>query len=145
MLEPIRSIPLAFARLDIYPTGVTTVFIDGTEYSAHAHHTREYVALADWLGYQGDIAAYCLDHELLHEFLQEELFGRPSRVLWALAHDQKAPAEAILAEEALTILAQAYLRGALTAMPATAPNVDWRAIKSRALDLLATPARQEAA
>src|SRR3982751_1399018 len=66
---------------------VTTRFPDGTEAHACPHHTPEYVAHAVDKGCGEDVWLYCIEHDLTH-ILIGEAQGGPSKVLWALAHDE---------------------------------------------------------
>jgi hypothetical protein len=93
-----------------------------------------YRALAERLGYGGDIYAYCREHDFLHSFVEQEVFGRPSPVLWSLAHGWRHP-DTTEYEEALVQAFQAFLRGNI-AMTATSPDRDWWAIRQKAYNLL---------
>jgi hypothetical protein len=128
-------IQLTFSSVEFLNSGeAVTHFIDGSHYGAQPHYTEAYIALANRLGYN-DIWDYCQEHEFCHNFIAEEIFGEPSRVLWALAHNKKAATKDILAEEALSIHFQAFIRNNWI-MPATAPGVDWWALRNKAKELL---------
>lgn len=131
-MKKIKKIKLKFCEVLLRPEGhVTTTFLDGAVYSAYPHNTTDYINLATRLGYD-DIDTYCHEHEFCHNFIPEELFGKPSRVLWPLAHGGKhGTAEEILAEEAVCILFQGFLRGDQT-MAATAPGVNWWDLRDKA-------------
>jgi hypothetical protein len=131
----VMFIKLMFCKIEFLHSGeAVTHFIDGTHYGAQPHYTDAYIALARRLGYD-DVESYCQEHEFMHNFIAEEVFGEPSRVLWALAHGKKAATKDILAEEALSIHFQAFLRNDWI-MPATAPGVDWWALRDKAKELL---------
>jgi hypothetical protein len=93
-----------------------------------------YRALAERLGYGNDVVRYCLEHDFLHSFLEGEVMGRPSPILWSLAHGWRHP-DTTEYEEALVQLFQGSLRGGWE-MTATSPDRDWCAIRQKAWALL---------
>jgi hypothetical protein len=131
-----KIIVMTFSSIEFLNLGHTlTRFKDGTEYGSHPHYTDEYHMLAKRLGYPS-VESYCQEHEFCHNFIPEEVFGEPSRVLWPLAHGGKHGSKKdILAEEALCILFQGFLRNNQT-MAATAPGVNWWALRDKAYQLL---------
>lgn len=134
---PIKSIALTFCTVSLYDGWCWTQFSDGSGYGAYPHDTHEYHALAGRLGYR-DIMAYCWEHEVCHSLIAQEISGQPSAILWALAHGRQHP-DCTVYEEALTQAFQSYLRANIP-MTATAPDVDWYAIRERALWLLTAAA-----
>ena len=73
-----------------------------------------------------------------HSFISEQISGQPSAILWSLAHKRRHP-DSTVYEEALTQAFQGFLRANMP-MTATAPDVDWEAIRNRAVWLLTTAA-----
>lgn len=134
---PTKSIPLTFCTVSLYDGWCWTQFADGSGYGAYPHDTPEYRNLAQRLGYS-DIMIYCWEHEFCHSFVSEQISGQPSTILWALAHKRRHP-DSTVYEEALTQAFQGFLRGGVP-MTATAPDIDWEAIRDRALWLLTTAA-----
>lgn len=66
---------------------VITRFHDGTEAHACPHDTPEYHDHAIEKTGLDDILLYCWQHDLFH-VMHGEMQGRPSAVLWALAHGE---------------------------------------------------------
>jgi len=99
----------AFARLHWTPDGALSVFDDGTRWGAQPHDVPHYHALAHRCGYEGDTLAYAREHELAHH-LVAEAFGKPSVVLWSLAHGEEPDACETAGEEALALALQRYAR-----------------------------------
>lgn len=66
---------------------VITRFYDGTEAHACPHDTPEYHAHAVEKTGVDDIMLYCWQHDLMH-VLHAGIRGRPSVVLWAIAHGE---------------------------------------------------------
>jgi hypothetical protein len=127
-----RTIGLKFAELVwIDGIGALTRFPDGTQWGAHPHDEPHYWHLAYRFGHEGDVFAYCQYHELAHHIVAEA-FGSHSVVLFALAHGEKPTPMVAAAEEAL---AMALHRYAMTNEPPFVDCVDWRALKSRFLEL----------
>lgn len=134
---PIKSIALTFCTVSLYDGWCWTQFGDGSGYGAYPHDTPEYHALAQRLGYN-DIMDYCWEHEVCHSFISEQISGQPSPILWALAHKRRHP-DITVYEEALAQAFQSFLRANIP-MTATAPNVNWEAIRERAVWLLTSGA-----
>lgn len=92
-----------------------TVYHDGTRVTAVAEDSEQYREKAKRYGYGEDVAALSREHEILHTFLAERLWGIGSPALWAVAHGQQgevAPIWAQEEEEAQVLAFQAYLNGA---------------------------------
>lgn len=134
--EPLGLVELQFATLELHGHYTLTRFPDGTEYGAYPQDSRLYRALAERLGYGGNLMLYCAEHEAMHSLIAEELWGAPSRVLWPLAHGGVGEKTDVLAEEALAILFQGFIRAGHV-VPATAPGVDWFAMRERARPIVA--------
>jgi hypothetical protein len=66
---------------------VITRFHDGTEAHACPHETPEYHQHAIEKTGVDDVMLYCWQHDLMH-VIHAEMRGRPSVVLWAVAHGQ---------------------------------------------------------
>ncbi len=130
---PIMSIRLTFCTASLYKGWCWTAFPDGSGYGAYPHDTAEYRDLAKRLGYENSMD-YCWEHEVAHSFVSERISNRPSPILQALAHRQRHP-DCTVYEEALVQAFQGFLRGGLP-MSATAPDVDWCALRQDALWLL---------
>ena len=133
---PSRIVRLTFAEVRLYDGWVWTQFPDGSGYGAYPDNSEEgrdrYLDLARRLGYETAMG-YCWEHEVFHSFLAQELHGRPSPILWALAHNKRHP-EYTVEEEATVQAFQGFMRARLP-MTATAPDVDWWELRMLA-DLL---------
>jgi hypothetical protein len=124
-------IELRFARLEYTPEGAVTYFRDGSSWGATPHDLPHYHALAHRLGYEGDILAYCREHELAHHVLSEG-FGSHSLVLFALAHGEQPTPMIAAAEESLALNLQRYAR---TGENPFVDGADWPSLKARFLAL----------
>lgn len=122
-------IELRFASVEFTRKGCVSHFRDGSSYGALPHDKPHYHAIAHRLGYEGDIMAYCRDHELAHHLVAEN-FGWPSHVIWSLAHGTKPDAYEAAAEEALAMMLQRYARAGEVPL---IEGVDWDALKGRLL------------
>jgi hypothetical protein len=131
---PIRTIPLIFCTAYLYDGWAWTAFPDGSGFGAFPHDEPDYRELSRRLGYDSTMD-YCWQHEVCHNLVEQEVFGRPSPILWALAHGLRHP-DTTPYEEALVQAFQGFLRGATPTMTAVAPGVDWWEIKQKALGLL---------
>lgn len=134
----IRSVRLTFCTVSQYRDDhlwTWTQFPDGSGYGAIPEFSEAYVSLARRLGYGYSVDDYCFAHEFTHSFLEQELNGRASPVLWALAHKKRHPDHTVY-EEALVLAFQGFMHGGMT-MEATAPDIDWYALRDKALRLLA--------
>lgn len=144
----VKSVRLTFCEVQQYRDDhlwTWTQFPDGAGYGAIPEYSEQYVTLSRRLGYSS-IDDYCFAHEFTHSFLEQELAGRASPVLWALAHKRRHPDHTVW-EEALVLEFQRFMHGNAD-MHATAPDVDWFALRSKALRLLALaedPVRDPAA
>ena len=141
-------IRIGTATITYYPEGAFTTYEDGTSYAAQPHNTPHYDEIARRCGYglpdgphphsrrdrdEASRLAYCRKHEVCHHIVSEWIGGHTSRVLWPLAHGREpVPYEAI-AEEALAITFQRWLRANERPMIG---DVDWDELKARALTLL---------
>lgn len=125
-------------------THCTVFFYDGWAWTAFRKtgegwgaipgHDSTYHNLAKRLGYGGDIVRYCLEHDFLHSFIEQEVFNRPSPILWNLAHGRDPPENTVY-EEALVQMFQGFLRSNWE-MTAVGPGIDWWAIREKAWLLL---------
>lgn len=119
-----------YAMLEWTPTGAVSYFEDGTSYGALPHpEMPSYYVVANRLGYGDDLLTYCRHHELSHH-LVSEVFGRPSRVIWALAHGKRPSPQEAAGEEALAMTLQRY---AMAHEHPMIESVDWDALKCRLL------------
>jgi hypothetical protein len=127
-------IRLGFATIEYTPEGCDTRFEDGTSWGAFPHPwDRHYSVVAHRCGYGDDLLRYCREHEACHSIVEELLHGRPSRVLWGLAHGAPLdPAEAAYEE----IAAQALQRFVRAAERPIIGGVDWDGIREFALSKL---------
>lgn len=117
--------------------GARTTFADGASVEGH-HHPDDphYRVISHRCGYGDDTLAYAREHELLHSLGQELLHGRPSPVLWELAHGREPGPSAD--EEIFTQALQRWLRASERPIIAGVPWDGWRA---RAMALLAANER----
>jgi hypothetical protein len=148
----VKSVRLTFCEVRQYRDDhlwTWTQFPDGAGYGATPDFSdggaEQYAKLARRLGYD-TVDDYCFVHEFCHSYLEQELAGRASPVLWALAHKRRHPDHTVW-EEALVLAFQRFMHGN-DYMHATAPDIDWFAIRSKALRLLALaedPVRDPAA
>ncbi len=129
--------PLRHCVVSFYDTFVWTQFGSGQGYGGVPSDDPSYRALAMRLGYGDDILWYCKEHDFLHSFLEGEVFGRASPILYALAHGLPAPMMTCY-EEALVQMFQGFVRGGWD-MTATQPDLDWCAVRDRALSYLDRP------
>jgi hypothetical protein len=125
-------IDLRFCALEFTPDGACTVFPDGSRWGAQPHDVPHYHALAHRLGYDGDVLAFCREHELAHSVVAEG-FGSHSLVLWALAHGETVSPCFAAAEEALAMALQRFVRA--NERPFI-DGADWDFLKARFLQLL---------
>jgi hypothetical protein len=132
--RPTAVFRLEYCTVTFYRTWSWTQFPSGQGWGAVPHRTPSYRRLASKLGYRRNIIAYCLEHDFLHSFIEQELNDRPSPVIHALAHGQPAPRTTAY-EEALVQMFQGFLRAGWD-MTATQPGVDWWAIREKARSIL---------
>lgn len=131
-----RVLYLTFCKIVIDDENrlIQTVFNDHTSYGSYPHDTKEYWELAQRLGYKS-IWDYCVEHEIAHAFVAQEVYGSPSKVLWALAHGDIATKNEILFEEELVISLQGFVRNNL--LPgSSAPGFSWHKMKEKFLEVL---------
>jgi hypothetical protein len=127
---PVRRISLCFATVEYTAEGCVTRFDDGASFGALPHDTHHYAVIAHRTGYGDDLLAYCREHEVCHLIAEEALRGRPSAILWGLAHGQPvAPLEAVYEE----LAAQALQRWLRANERPIIGGVDWDEIKRYAL------------
>jgi hypothetical protein len=129
-----RIIRLQHSTIERTDFGCVTRFDDGSFVNSIPHpQDPHYHVIAHRTGYEDDLHAYTLEHEFVHCFLSERLHGRPSPVLWALAHGgELAPADAALEELAVQAF-QRYLRAGEQPIVG---GIDWGKMKRDALALL---------
>jgi len=126
-------IQIGAATVEYTPDGCVTRYPDLTHYGAQPHDTPDYREITRRCGYGDDILTYACEHEVCHHIVSEFLMGRPSQVLWPLAHGYEPdPADAVQ-EEALTMTFQRWLRAGERPIIG---SVDWYGIRARALALL---------
>ena len=113
--------------------------------TARAHDTAHYMEITERCGYRPvwfkDEAAaranarlaYCREHEVCHHIVAEWIMGTESRVLWPLAHGFEPDQAEAIAEEALTMTFQRWLRAGERPLIGGA---DWDKLKAKALELL---------
>jgi len=150
----IRSIRLTFCEVRQYRDRYAwtwTQFPDGSGYGATPDRNIEtgyiYEDRARRVGCE-DVDDFCFQHDFVHSFLSEKLNGRPSPVLWALAH-KKVPV-GTAPEESLVIHFQEFLNGVAPndIMEGADESVDWYALRHEARSLIAKaddPVRDAAA
>jgi hypothetical protein len=131
---PLRIFPLRYCEVTFYDTFAWTQFSSGQGYGAVPSNDPCYRTLAARLGYGEDLTRYCLEHDFLHSFIEQEVFDRPSPILYALAHDLPPPPTTAY-EEALVQMFQGFLRSDWD-MTATQPGLDWCAVRAKARILL---------
>lgn len=127
----LRTIRLRFATLDFLDWGALSRFPDGSACPSVPHDEPHYHALAHRLGYEGNILAYCHEHELAHHCIAEH-FGSHSLVLFALARGEKPAPPIAAAEESLAMNLQRFVR---THEHPFVDCVDWHVLRARFLDL----------
>ncbi len=121
--------------MSFYDGWAWTEFVTGEGWGATPGHDPAYYRLAERLGYGSDVTLYCLEHDLFHSFVEQELFHRESPILWNLAHDITHAPWTTVYEEAVVQMFQGFLRAGWD-MTAVAPGVDWWAIREKARGLL---------
>lgn len=123
-----------FATVQPAAWGCTVTFGDASFCQAqHWPDNAHYRVIAHRCGYQDDTLAYCQEHEVAHLIFEEVLYGRPSRVLWGLAHGSPlCPADSAYEE----IGAQALQRFARANERPIVGGIDWDAMRARFLGVL---------
>jgi len=122
-----------------------TVYHDGTRVTAVPEASDSYLEKARKYGYGTDTGALSREHEILHTFLAERLWGHGSHALWAVAHDQQeggvvAPVWVQEEEESLVLAFQVYLNGGAADPVALKPlqdaGLDREGLRAEAFALL---------
>jgi len=123
-----------FATVEPQPWGCITRFHDGAQVPAQHHpDDHHYHVIAHRTGYAGDTLAYSIEHEVCHLVAEEMLHGRPSRVLWGLAHGAPLAPHDAAYEELATQALQRFVRAAERPIVG---GVDWDALKARVLEVM---------
>ena len=137
------KITLKFCTIERLPDEVLVTFIDGASCPATPHpdmpHYREITARC---GYGDDVWAYCFFHEFAHAWIEERLYDRPSRVLWALAHETMLSGKEAVYEE---ITAQVFQRWLHADERPIIGGVPWDKWKAEALALISECAETQIA
>jgi hypothetical protein len=130
----VSAIHLKFASVERTEFGCVTRFDDGSFVNSTFHpQDPHYHVIAHRTGYEDDLHAYCLEHELVHCLLSERLHSRASPVLWALAHATEISGAEAAFEELSVQAFQRYLRAAEQPIVG---GIDWLALKREAEVLL---------
>lgn len=134
-------IRLRYASIERADFGCVTRFPDGSFVNSIPHpRDPHYHVIAHRTGYEDDLHAYAFEHEFVHCYLSERLHGRPSAILWAIAHGAELTGPASAFEEIAVQSFQRYLRS--NEQPIVA-GVDWAALKAEALGFLSAPRRPD--
>lgn len=131
---PVQVFELDHCIVTFFNGWAWTEFRSGQGWGAVPSYDDDYYAIAADLGYGSDINRYCVEHDFCHSFVEQELFHRPSPIIWSLAHGVTHPWTTVY-EEAVVQAFQKFLRGGAR-MSAVAPDVDWWAIREKAWGLL---------
>jgi hypothetical protein len=124
-------IVLRHATVEIIPEGCISTFADGASFGAFPHGWEpHYHVISHRTGYADDVLTYCREHELAHHVVEECLFDRPSRILWALAHGEPLSGPESAYEE---LMAQSLQRFARAGERPIIGGVDWDAVRARFL------------
>lgn len=91
-----------------------------------------YHVIAHRSGYADDVLTYCREHELAHHVIAQEIWGRPSIVLWALAHGMEPQKPFAVFEELAAQILQRWARA--NERPIVA-DVDWDGLRGKFLEL----------
>ncbi len=127
-------ISIGSAVLEYHKWGCRTVFADGAAVDSIPHpNDHHYTVIAHRCGYGDDVWAYCVEHDAMHLFCEYWFHGRPSQVLWALAHGKMLSGKEAAYEESMAQVAQRWVRA--NEQPILS-GVDWFAFKQAALRLL---------
>lgn len=131
-----RELTIGSATVIYYEDGAYTRWSDGASYAAQPDHAdHHYTLIAARCGYSPDHAgrlAYCREHEAFHHMVSEWIMDGPSYVLWRLAHGAAPDPCLAVAEEALTMTFQRWVRA--NERPIIG-GVDWDGLKARALEV----------
>jgi hypothetical protein len=111
--------------------GCETRFRDGTSIGAVPHPADDdYRRVSARLGYGSDVLLFCRDHDAVHSLAAQWFQGRPSAVLWALAHGLAPGRGCAVQEEAFVQVCQRWLRAGERPIIGDA---DWHGFKRWAL------------
>lgn len=122
---------------DVHPFawGALVRFPDGAEVPAEAQPNDPHYRVASHrCGYQDDVVAYAVEHEVAHLIVCEFLFDRPSPVLRGLATGNPLSAEEAALEEMGSQALQRFVRASERPLVG---GVDWNAMRARFLEVLA--------
>lgn len=108
-------------------------FQDGTFIDSIPHDTHHYHVIAHRLGYGDDIMAYSREHDVCHAIMAEWFGDVPSPIFWAMAHGEPHDHWGDVYEELAVMALQRFVRA--NERPIVA-DVDWDALKARALEVL---------
>lgn len=123
-----------FATVTPEEWGCTVRFDDGTSVPAQAFHDDpHYRVIAHRTGYQDDTRAYCIAHEIAHLVAEEVLHGRPSRVLWGLAHGAPLTPQDAAYEECMTQTLQRFVQ---TKERPIIGGVEWNRLADRMREVM---------
>jgi hypothetical protein len=126
-------IQLTHCSVEWTPHGSRMTFKDGVRLESWPHDVPHYHVNAHRLGYNGDLLAYCRDHDFFHAFCEQWFYDRPSPTLWAVAHNKPVPDATY--EEMAVMTCQRWVRA--NERPIIG-DVDWDAFKTEALSWLKT-------
>lgn len=113
--------------------GCVTYFEDGSRVSSHAHTMPHYHVIAHRCGYGDDLARYCFEHDVAHSFVEQELYGIPSRVLFALAKGKPLTGAQAAYEECMAQAFQAFVRANVRPIIG---GVRWDDMKARFIEIV---------
>lgn len=112
--------------------GCTVIFPDGARVDAIPHpQLPHYHVISHRVGLGDDLMAYCRSHEVCHALVAEFFYNGPSKVLWALAHDQPHDWCDDIFEEIATQTLQRLIHA--NERPIVG-DVNWDGLKRRALE-----------
>jgi hypothetical protein len=96
-------ITLKYCKLYAEPTGVETIFYDGTISSnwppPYTTNNKPFIDASKDCGFANNWLDYIRDHDLSHAFIAEKFFDKPSPIVWASAHQIELDETARLFEE----------------------------------------------
>lgn len=136
LLYSIRG--LKYCRIDVWANACFTHFPDGEFAPAIPHpHDPHYCMITQRCGYgaptEVSCMQYCIEHEFAHAFVEQELYDRPSRVLWGVAHKKPLRAKDAVYEE---FMAQGFQRWLRKHERPIIGGVDWDELKLEARGIL---------
>lgn len=125
---------LEFCTIEWTDYGCVTFFEDGSEASAWPSWADpHYRVIAHRTGYGDDLLGYCREHDFCHSLIEQEIYKRPSRVLWAMAHGTQLPGPESAYEE---LAAQALQRFFRAGERPIVSGIDWDGIRNKAHGIL---------